>query len=260
MTTCARRRKQRSNGGRTQENLTYSISNLDSEIIRLRSRVVQSPNRIKESLATQGAMLAKMKEEIVDLDRKALDHQARIKVIRTYEGVSTWCGGVLRECSRAERDRRQDITSLLKAVDEWEAELNRAAEEETKLSKLIEERDARSDEVRELELYAQVRVASVPNQGGALTNGWRSSNSSAVLGQQKSNLHGMTGIQRPSGRLCGQRWPSFKSRTRRSWRSGKVSTRKWPSASAKSRQKRIRSVGLFPSLVTPWARGLNGAL
>jgi hypothetical protein len=71
-----------------QENLTYSISNLDSEIIRLRSRVVQSPNRIKESLATQSAMVAKMKEEIIELDRKALDHQARIKVIKAYETVS----------------------------------------------------------------------------------------------------------------------------------------------------------------------------
>jgi hypothetical protein len=41
-------------------------------------------------------------------------------------------------------------------VDEWAAELNRAAEEEAKLSKLIDERDARSDEMRELELYSQV--------------------------------------------------------------------------------------------------------
>lgn len=116
------------------ENMQTAISAHEVEIARLRSRIVQSPNRVKQSLLDLGKAVAQMKDDILEIEAKGRDHQSRISALKRYE---------------------VEISTLIKTVEEWEAELDKAAEGQEKLIKLSDERDARSEDLKELELYAQ---------------------------------------------------------------------------------------------------------
>ena len=48
-----------------------------------------------------------------------------------------------------------DLAALIRSVEEWETELKKATESSEKLAKITEERDAKYDELKELELRAQ---------------------------------------------------------------------------------------------------------
>ena len=116
------------------ENMQTAISAHEVEIARLRSRIVQSPNRVKQSLLDLGKAVAQMKDDILEIEAKGRDHQSRISALKRYE---------------------VEISTLIKTVEEWEAELDKAAEGQEKLIKLSDERDARGEDLKELELYAQ---------------------------------------------------------------------------------------------------------
>ena len=82
----------------------------EAEIMRLRSRIVQSPNRVKQTLSDLTNSLAAMKSDIIEYERKGVDHNARITVLRKHEIVCslpnvetvvpltlhTWCPGYRR--------------------------------------------------------------------------------------------------------------------------------------------------------------------
>lgn len=116
------------------ETMQTTISAHEVEIARLRSRIVQSPNRVKQSLLDLGKAVAQMKDDILEIEAKGRDHQTRISALKKYE---------------------VEISTLIKTVEEWETELDKAAEGAEKLAKLSDERDARNEDLKELELYAQ---------------------------------------------------------------------------------------------------------
>lgn len=69
------------------ENITMSIKQHDAEITRLRGRIVQSPDRVRQTLDDMQKSLQNLKDEIVEIDRKSREHESRIQVAKKYEQV-----------------------------------------------------------------------------------------------------------------------------------------------------------------------------
>ena len=70
------------------ENLSMALKQHDSEIVRLRGRIVQSPDRVRQTIQDMATALQKLKDEILEVDRTAREHDSRINVARKYEAVS----------------------------------------------------------------------------------------------------------------------------------------------------------------------------
>jgi len=116
------------------ENVTMSLKQHDLEISRLRGRVVQSPERVRQTLNDMANSLQSLKDELVEIDRKGREHESRILVAKKYE---------------------QDIAATIKLIDEWSAELDRSSKTSSKLFELAEKRDSASEDLRELDLSLQ---------------------------------------------------------------------------------------------------------
>ena len=69
------------------ENLTMAVKQHDGEIARLRSRIVQSPDRVRQTIQDMATSLQSLKDELLELDRIASEHESRIAVARRYEAV-----------------------------------------------------------------------------------------------------------------------------------------------------------------------------
>ena len=69
------------------ENVTMSLKQHDGEITRLRNRVVQSPDRVRQTLNDMANSLQNLKDELVEIDRKGREHESRIQVAKKYEIV-----------------------------------------------------------------------------------------------------------------------------------------------------------------------------
>lgn len=69
------------------ENVTMALKQHDSEISRLRSRVVQSPDRVRQTLNDMASSLQSLKDELLETDRKGREHESRIQVAKKYEQV-----------------------------------------------------------------------------------------------------------------------------------------------------------------------------
>jgi len=116
------------------ESLQQTLSSQEVELSRLRSRIVQSPNRVKQNLADLTKNVAGMKEDISEAEARGREHQSRINALKKYE---------------------IELASLIRSVEEWETELVKANECSEKLAKNVDDRDGKYDELRELELRAQ---------------------------------------------------------------------------------------------------------
>lgn len=64
-----------------------SIKQHDAEITRLRGRIVQSPDRVRQTLDDMQKSLSNLKDEIIEIDKKSREHEARIQVAKKYEQV-----------------------------------------------------------------------------------------------------------------------------------------------------------------------------
>ena len=135
-------KKERAALQQRMETIQQTVSQHEVEIARLRSKIIQSPQRVKASLSDLSKNVAKMKEDVLDQEAKGRDHQARIAALKKYE---------------------IDIAALIKTVEEWEVELNKAAEEQTRLAALSEERIGRTEDLKELELYEQQLLRRINN-------------------------------------------------------------------------------------------------
>lgn len=72
------------------ENITMSLKQHDAEITRLRGRIVQSPDRVRQTLDDMQKSLQNIKDETLELDKKSREHEARIQVSKKYEQVSDY--------------------------------------------------------------------------------------------------------------------------------------------------------------------------
>lgn len=70
-----------------QEGLLRAVTDAENEIAKLRSRIVRSPERVRDNVRSLEARIANLKLSISEHERKAQDHKARIDVLRKYEGV-----------------------------------------------------------------------------------------------------------------------------------------------------------------------------
>lgn len=70
------------------ENVTMAIKQHDAEIVRFRSRIVQSPDRVRQTINDMASSLSSLRDEIFDIDKKAREHESRIDISRRYEVVS----------------------------------------------------------------------------------------------------------------------------------------------------------------------------
>ena len=118
------------------ETLALQINQHDAEILRLRSRVVQSPARVKQTLHDLANNLGSMKADIAELESKKVAHDAKLAVLRRYAA---------------------ELQTVIKTLDEWESERVKAVKEQERLQRLSDDRDARNNEIKELELRTQVR-------------------------------------------------------------------------------------------------------
>lgn len=128
------------------EDLSQSLSALDLEITRLRSRIVQSPNRVKAAISDLSHSVQAMKEDIASHELRTRDYSARIKTLRAYEG---------------------QIHGTLSALDDWETELRHAQTEESKQLRLAEMQVTQSELLKNRELkvaQAQRRINTVADQ------------------------------------------------------------------------------------------------
>lgn len=128
------------------EDLSQSLSTLDLDINRLRSRIVQSPGRVKAVITDLSHNVASMKEDIATHESRGRDHALRISVLRAYEG---------------------QISAVLAVLAEWESELQRASVEHGKIVKLTELRESQSELLKNRELkvaQAKRRIAVVEEQ------------------------------------------------------------------------------------------------
>lgn len=71
------------------ENVTMSLKQHDAENTRLRSRIVQSPDRVRQTLNDMANSLQTLKDELLEIDRKGREHDSRIQVAKKYEQVRT---------------------------------------------------------------------------------------------------------------------------------------------------------------------------
>ena len=69
------------------EIVTMILKQHDGEITRLRNRVVQSPDRVRQTLNDMAKSLQSLKDELIELDRKGREHESRIQVLKKYEMV-----------------------------------------------------------------------------------------------------------------------------------------------------------------------------
>jgi kinetochore protein Nuf2 len=128
------------------ESLQQTVSSHEVELQRLRSRIVQSPLRVKQTLVDLSKNVAQMKDEILESEAKGRDHQARITALKKYES---------------------ELSALIRTVEEWSAELTKANDGSVRLAKLIEERDTKTEDLKEMELRAQQlgrRIKAVTEQ------------------------------------------------------------------------------------------------
>lgn len=149
------------------ENVTMSLKQHDLEISRLRGRVVQSPERVRQTLNDMANSLQSLKDELVEIDRKGREHESRILVAKKYEQVGDlvhWFHALQapednQDCFQAYTPHLtpslQDISSTIKLIDEWSAELTRSSQTSSKLFSLVEQRDSAAEEFRELDLRLQ---------------------------------------------------------------------------------------------------------
>ena len=71
-----------------KENINSDTSLLLDNIQRTRSRIVQSPERIKRNITSMGATTIEDKKTLAMHEAKARDHQAKIAVLTNIEKVA----------------------------------------------------------------------------------------------------------------------------------------------------------------------------
>lgn len=128
------------------EDLSQSLSTMDLEITRLRSRIVQSPNRVKAAITDLAQSVQAMKEDISAHEIRGRDHTMRVSVLRAYEG---------------------QISATLAALADWESELMHAQAEASKVAKLEDLRETQAEVLKNRQLkvaQAERRINTVADQ------------------------------------------------------------------------------------------------
>ncbi|TPX50490.1 hypothetical protein SeLEV6574_g00865 [Synchytrium endobioticum] len=90
------------------------ITNLKQESSRLRSRIVHSPEKLKQVLVDMNASLASEKVNVQTLEKKAREIQARIEMMHVVEQDVNACVGLLHDCEE-QKSKFEEAQKLLTA-------------------------------------------------------------------------------------------------------------------------------------------------
>ncbi|KAG5519301.1 hypothetical protein PMAC_001926 [Pneumocystis sp. 'macacae'] len=145
-------------------NNQFITVNTKQECMKLRSRIVHSPEKLKQLISDMGTSLASEKSSIASLERKSRELQNKIDVIGIVE---------------------QDILNCIKLMEECEIEIARVEEASRKVAKHQEMVDQKELEVREVEIKDQQLNRQLANAEDKLARIQRSAEAKRETAQKK---------------------------------------------------------------------------
>ncbi|KAG4305469.1 hypothetical protein PORY_001025 [Pneumocystis oryctolagi] len=145
-------------------NNQFITVNTKQECMKLRSRIVHSPEKLKQLISDMGTSLASEKNSIASLERKSRELQNRIDAIGIVE---------------------QDILNCIKLMEECEIEIARVEEASRKVTKHQEMVDQKEMEVREVEIKDQQLNRQLANAEDRLARIQRSAEAKRDAAQKK---------------------------------------------------------------------------
>jgi len=92
--------------------LTTTLSQLKEETARLQTRIVDNPEKLKQRIAEMGANLQNEKTNIVALEKKMRDLQAKLDMLDTIEQDLLPCISSLKECEDEMRRRDEGLKKV----------------------------------------------------------------------------------------------------------------------------------------------------
>ncbi|KTW26641.1 hypothetical protein T552_02650 [Pneumocystis carinii B80] len=145
-------------------NNQFITVNTKQECMKLRSRIVHSPEKLKQLISDMGSSLASEKSSIASLEKKSRELQNKIDAIGTVE---------------------QDILNCIKLMEECEIEIAKVEEASRKVAKHQEMVDQKELEVREVEVKDQQLNRQLANAEDKLARIQRSAEAKRETAQKK---------------------------------------------------------------------------
>lgn len=145
-------------------NNQFITVNTKQECMKLRSRIVHSPEKLKQLISDMGTSLASEKNSIASLEKKSRELQNKIDAIEIVE---------------------QDILNCIKLMEECEIEIARVEEASRKVVKHQEMVDQKELEVREVEVKDQQLNRQLANAEDKLARIQRSAEAKREAAQKK---------------------------------------------------------------------------
>ncbi|KAG4303079.1 hypothetical protein PCANB_000671 [Pneumocystis canis] len=145
-------------------NNQFITVNTKQECMKLRSKIVHSPEKLKQLISDMGTSLASEKSSIASLEKKSRELQNKIDAIGIVE---------------------QDILNCIKLMEECEIEIDRVEEASRKVAKHQEMVDQKELEVREVEIRDQQLNRQLANAEDKLARIQRSAEAKRETAQKK---------------------------------------------------------------------------
>ncbi|TPX33898.1 hypothetical protein SmJEL517_g03319 [Synchytrium microbalum] len=142
------RKKEKTEMTDTMTNNHLLIANVKQECVRLRSRIVVSPDKLKQALVDMNASLVAEKSNVQALEKKARDIQARIDVMHLVE---------------------QEVSTSIKLLTECEEQKNKFEEQQTTVATERDSAARREAELRELNIKEHSMKRQLLNSQEKLT-------------------------------------------------------------------------------------------
>ncbi|GAA93832.1 uncharacterized protein L969DRAFT_84721 [Mixia osmundae IAM 14324] len=124
-------KKRRDKTQEAQQRVMRLVAEHQAEATRLRTRIVQSPKRVKRTLKDLTASLAQTKAQITAYELKKRDHLGRCAALKRYEA---------------------DLSSVIKLADEWATEAEEAEEASLALEAVMQAKERGDERSKELNL------------------------------------------------------------------------------------------------------------
>ena len=158
-------------------NNQFIINNTCQESVKIKSRIVTSPEKLKTALGEMSASLANEKASVADLERKGRNMQERIDAVTFIEGEITTCIRLMEECEveigRLEQERgavvkgndgKERAEIEVREVDVREQQLHRQlANAEDKLTRVQRQATSKRETI-------QKKIAAIREEYGAISN------------------------------------------------------------------------------------------
>ncbi len=134
------------------------------EVAKVRSRVVQSPRKLKQAIVEMGASLATDKTSVSSLEKRSRELQAKVEAMGFVE---------------------QDLQACLRLMEECETEMHRVEEARKKVARQNESVEQKQIEVREVEVKEQQLARQLNNAEDKLSRARRQAEAKREAAQKK---------------------------------------------------------------------------